>query len=63
MHEQGGLWDVDGSGLQPIEDVSLAKAIRDKVNQFNKDKLIQSIVFCSIFCFFPFRQLIEQIFG
>jgi hypothetical protein len=59
---QGGLWDVDGNGLQPIEDASLAKAIRDKVNQFNKEKLIQSLVFSAAFCFFPFRQVIEQLF-
>jgi len=29
------LWDVDGSGLRRIEDVSVAAALRSKVNSFN----------------------------
>lgn len=29
------MWDVDGSGLREIEDKSIAKAIREKVNAFN----------------------------
>lgn len=28
-------WDVDGSGLQKIEDASLAAQLRAKVNAFN----------------------------
>ena len=32
---QGGVWDVDGSGLQAIEDQSIAAKLRAKVNQFN----------------------------
>ena len=32
---QGGVWDVDGSGLQAIEDQSVAAGLRAKVNSFN----------------------------
>ena len=32
---QGGVWDVDGSGLQQIEDATLAAKLRAKVNAFN----------------------------
>mgnify|MGYP006889521535 CR=1 FL=1 len=33
---QGGLWDVDGSGLQKIEDVNLATSLLRKTNAMNK---------------------------
>ncbi len=33
---QGGLWDVDGSGLQKIQDTGLATAILRKTNEMNK---------------------------
>ena len=29
------MWDVDGSGLQSIDDPSLAARLRAKVNAFN----------------------------
>ena len=29
------MWDVDGTGLQQIEDVGLAARLRAKVNAFN----------------------------
>jgi len=32
---QGGAWDVDGTGIQTIEDESVATALRAKVNSFN----------------------------
>jgi hypothetical protein len=32
---QAGLWDVDGNGLQKIENQSVAQAILTKVNNFN----------------------------
>lgn len=29
------MWDVDGSGLQRIEDLGIAAQLRAKVNEFN----------------------------
>lgn len=29
------MWDVEGAGLQRIEDAALAARLRDKVNAFN----------------------------
>lgn len=29
------MWDVEGAGLQRIEDPALADRLRDKVNAFN----------------------------
>jgi hypothetical protein len=39
---QLGLWDVDGSGMQKIEDRSLAEKILKRVKQSNKTILMQS---------------------
>ena len=30
-----GVWDVDGTGMQEIEDKDVAERIRDKVSGFN----------------------------
>lgn len=29
------MWDVDGSGIQTIDDPAVAARLRDKVNAFN----------------------------
>ncbi len=39
---QGGAWDVDGSGIQKIDEPGLASAIRQRVNEFN----LQSTAVC-----------------
>ncbi len=41
---QGGAWDVDGSGIQKIEEPDLASAIRQRVNEFN----LQSTAVCAL---------------
>mmetsp|Transcript_28828 Transcript_28828/g.34243 ORF Transcript_28828/g.34243 Transcript_28828/m.34243 type:complete len:82 (+) Transcript_28828:135-380(+) len=46
---QGGLWDVDGTGMRKIEDPSLARALLEKTNALDigigKDVLIVSTIF------------------
>lgn len=46
---QGGLWDVDGTGMRKIEDPNLARALLEKMNALNtgigKDVLLVSTVF------------------
>jgi len=52
---------VDGTGLQEIPDKNIARAMRDKVNSFNKQLLIQAIPIQILFCFFPFQQLVSEL--
>jgi len=52
---QGGLWDVDGTGMKEIEDPELARKMRDKVNAFNAQKAREIAVPALLFTFFPFK--------
>jgi hypothetical protein len=40
---QSGLWDVSGTGLQKIENQSLAQAILERTNTMNKSAAIKSL--------------------
>lgn len=59
---QGGYWDVDGSGMKQIEDPELARAMRDKVNSFNKEKVKEIIPPALLFTFFPFKAVKKVLF-
>ena len=39
---QAGLWDVDGSGLQPVGNKDIADKILKKVNSMNLDIGVKS---------------------
>lgn len=45
--------DVDGTGLQEIEDKSVAQKIRDKVNAFNKASAAAVAVVTAAYCAIP----------
>ena len=45
--------DVDGTGLQEIEDKSVAQKIRDKVNDFNKASTAVVAVVTAAYCAIP----------
>ena len=47
------MWDVDGSGLQQIEDKSLALRLRAKVNEFNARSALVVGVLASLFVVLP----------
>jgi len=49
----GGLWDVDGTGLTEIEDASLASRIRDRVNDMNVRGLLTSAAITAAFAALP----------
>lgn len=49
------MWDVDGSGLREIEDASLARAIREKVNDFNLKSAIAVAVITALYVALPVR--------
>ncbi|GHP05633.1 hypothetical protein PPROV_000438300 [Pycnococcus provasolii] len=49
----GGVWDVDGTGLQEIEDKSVADAILQKVNNFNVASAVATAVVVAAFCAIP----------
>ena len=40
---QGGLWDVDGTGIKKIEDQGLAQAILDRTNKMNTRIGVQAV--------------------
>jgi len=44
---------VDGTGLQEIEDESVAKAILDKVNKLNGRVFVIGMAITAIFCVLP----------
>jgi len=50
---QAGLWDVDGNGLSKIEDPKLASAFLGKVNKFNIQVGIQSLILVLLFSIPP----------
>jgi len=52
---------VDGSGLKPIEDEQVAKALRDKVNGFNKGSTVKALPYQLIFMLFPFHMIFDTI--
>ena len=35
IRDRSGLWDVTGNGMEKIADAKLARALLDKVNDFN----------------------------
>lgn len=50
---QGGVWDVDGSGLQPIGDPDLASRLRAKVNAFNVEAATVAAALTLLFVVVP----------
>ena len=52
-HGQAGIWDVDGSGLQRIEDQGLTGRICAKVNALNVRVVIVAGLLDSIFVVLP----------
>lgn len=40
---QASLWDVDGTGLQPVGNADVASAILKKVNSMNLDIGLKSV--------------------
>jgi hypothetical protein len=50
---QASVWDVDGTGMQKIEDDGLAQRLRDKVNAFNLDSVKVSVAATSLFVVLP----------
>jgi len=50
---QAGMWDVDGKGMSKIEDPAVARALLDKVNQFNLVSFVQVATCVSIFALLP----------
>jgi len=46
---QVGLWDVDGMGLQKIQDTQLASDILQKVNNFNKKTVLRATAAAFLF--------------
>jgi len=51
------MWDVDGRGLRPIDDISLRQALREKVNAFDIQLAKKTSPFLVLFTFFPFGLL------
>ena len=50
---QSGLWDVDGTGLQPVEDPNLARALLQRVNDLNVRVGVQVAVPVALFALLP----------
>jgi len=50
---QAGLWDVDGSGIQKINDPSLAEALRIKVEAFNLRTVLTCVLATMAFSAIP----------
>ncbi len=49
------MWDVDGSGVREIEDASVKRAIRDKVNAFNAKSAVAVAVITAMYAALPVR--------
>lgn len=47
------MWDVDGTGLQPIGDASIAKALLDKVHAFNLRSALYTALITGAFVVLP----------
>jgi len=52
---------VDGTGLKEIENPSVARRMRDKVNNFNKETGIKTLPLCFLFCIFPFDLVVDAL--
>ena len=50
---QAGVWDVDGTGLREIEDKSVARKLRDKVNDFNVKSNVAVAAITAAYCAIP----------
>lgn len=50
---QAGLWDVDGTGLQPVNDPTVDRAILQKVNAMNIDTAVRVVVPVTAFAALP----------
>jgi len=50
---QSGTWDVDGTGIQTIEDSTLAAKIRDKVNSMNKSIAVIGLITALVYAVIP----------
>lgn len=50
---QGGLWDVDGSGLQKIQDTNVATAILRKTNAMNKEIGVKAVSLTAVLATVP----------
>jgi hypothetical protein len=50
---QAGYWDVDGSGIQPIEDAELARVINARVDAFNGETLRTALGATAAFVLLP----------
>jgi len=50
---QAGLWDVDGTGLQKIDDPTLARAFLDKVNDYNFRQALQCTLIVGVYAALP----------
>lgn len=50
---QNGLWDVDGTGMQKIDDPTLAQAFVEKVNSFNIDTAKIVFLWSAAFAILP----------
>ena len=50
---QGGLWDVQGNGIQKIEDANIAQAILNRTNSMNMNIGIQAVITTLALAAFP----------
>lgn len=47
------MWDVEGAGLQAIEDAALAARLRAKVNEFNQRSVARPAAITLLFVALP----------
>lgn len=50
---QGGLWDIEGAGLQKIQDRNIAQAILVRTNTMNKDIGVKALSLTTILAALP----------
>jgi hypothetical protein len=50
---QGGMWDVDGTGIRKIEDQDLARAFMEKVNAMNIETGRNALILAALFATLP----------
>lgn len=50
---QDGLWDLDDTGLVPVPDANLAKALLDRVNALNLEIAVKACVPVVFFAVLP----------
>lgn len=51
---QAGAWDVDGTGMQAIDDQTVAAKLRNKVNDFNVQTILVSLAITAVYAVLPF---------